>query len=225
VSEFIYLDYAATTPLDPRVAEALQSCLRAGLELGNPAATAHTPGRTAAARIEHARGQLAGLLKCEAREIVFTSGATESNNLAILGVARANADRGRHIVTSRIEHKSVLDPCRHLEREGWSVTYVLPDRSGRIDPQAVATALRADTVLVSVMHANNETGVLAELESIGAACRARGIAFHTDAQAAGERRGEAPAEIRRIRAAQQGDDALPFRRRHARHALGEARER
>jgi len=191
----IYLDYAATTPLDPRVAQAMQDCLTAGPLLGNPAAVTHAPGRAAAARIQHARGQLAALLGCEGREIVFTSGATESNNLAILGAAQAGADRGRHIVTSRIEHKSVRDPCRHLEKQGWRISYVPPDRSGRIDPHAVAGALRDDTVLVSLMHANNETGVLNDIESIGAACRTRGIPFHTDAA---QSAGRVPLDLARL---------------------------
>jgi len=191
----LYLDHASTTPVDPRVARAMQECLEAGARLGNPAATIHGPGRAAAARIEHARAQVAALLGCEPREIVFTSGATESDNLAVLGVAQANADRGRHLVSSRLEHKAVLDPLRHLEKSGWKVSYVMPEPSGRIDPRALEAAVRADTVLVSIMHANNETGVLADIEALGAICRARGIAFHTDAA---QSAGRVPIDLRRL---------------------------
>jgi cysteine desulfurase len=182
----VYLDYAATTPVDPVVARAMSECLTASGHFGNPS-SAHRYGLEAAARIEQARAQVAALLGTQPQEIVFTSGATESNNLAILGVARANADRGRHIVTARTEHKSVLDPCRRLEKEGFSVTWLTPACSGRIDPAAFAAALRPDTVLASLMWANNETGVLEDVAAIGALCRERGIAFHSDcAQAAGK---------------------------------------
>jgi len=182
----VYLDYAATTPVDPRVAQAMSQCLTADGDFANPSST-HAPGARAAARIEQARAQVAALVGAQPEEIVFTSGATESNNLAILGCARANADRGRHIVTVRTEHKSVLDACRRLEREGFSVSWLTPARSGRLDPAAFAAALRSDTVLASVMYANNETGVLEDLAALGALCHARGIALHSDcAQAAGK---------------------------------------
>ena len=182
----IYLDYAATTPVDPAVAEAMVLSLREEGRLGNPSSM-HLPGRRAAGRIEAARAQVAALIGAAPEEIIFTSGATESNNLAVLGVPRANAHRGRHVVSSRIEHKAVLDPCKRLEKEGFTVTLVHPDRTGRIDPLALAAALRADTVLVSVMLVNNEVGVIQDVEAIGALCRARGILFHTDAaQAAGK---------------------------------------
>jgi cysteine desulfurase len=182
----VYLDYAATTPVDPRVAEAISGCLTLGGDFGN-ASSSHAFGRRAAARIAQARAQVAGLIGAQAEEIVFTSGATESDNLAILGVARANADRGRHLVTSRTEHKAVLDPCKRLEKEGFSVTYLTPERSGLITPAAVAAALRADTQLVSIMGVNNEIGVLQDIEGIGAVCHERGVAFHSDcAQAAGK---------------------------------------
>jgi cysteine desulfurase len=177
----VYLDYAATTPVDPAVARAMAECLTTEGTFANPSSVVHTPGRDAAARIETARAQVAALVGADAEEIVFTSGATESNNLALLGVARANRDRGRHIVTSRIEHKAVLDPCKRLEREGFQVTYVTPDSSGLIGPEAVRAALRADTVLVSIMHVNNEIGVLQDIAAIGTACQERGIPFHTDA--------------------------------------------
>jgi cysteine desulfurase len=182
----VYLDYAATTPVDPRVAEAMDSCLTEGGDFGN-ASSSHAFGRAAAARIERSRSQVAGLIGADADEIVFTSGATESNNLCILGVARANADRGRHLVTSRTEHKAVLDPCKHLEKEGFSVTYLTPDPSGLVTPAAVAAALRPDTQLVSLMCVNNEIGVVQDIAAMAALCRERGVAFHSDcAQAAGK---------------------------------------
>jgi cysteine desulfurase len=180
-SRVVYLDYAATTPVDPAVAHAMAQCLTVEGTFANPSSVAHAPGRKAAALIETARSQVAALLGAEPEEIVFTSGATESNNLAVLGVARANGDRGRHIVTSRIEHKAVLDPCKRLEREGFEVTYVTPDTSGRIAPDTVRAALRAETVLVSIMHVNNEIGVVQDIARIGAACREHGVPFHTDA--------------------------------------------
>lgn len=181
----VYLDYAATTPVDPQVAAALMRCLTTDGVFAN-ASSSHGPGRAAAELIERARGQVAALIGAEPEEIVFTSGATESNNLAVLGCARANADRGRHIVSSRIEHKAVLDPCRRLEREGFRVSYIDCDSAGRIDPERVSAALTPDTVLVSIMHVNNEIGVIEDVGAIAAACRQRGITFHTDAaQSAG----------------------------------------
>ena len=182
----VYLDYAATTPVDPRVAQAMASCLTADGDFGN-ASSLHRFGRAAAARIAEARSAVAALIGAATDEIVFTSGATESNNLALLGVARANADRGRHLVTARTEHKAVLDPCKRLTREGFQVTWLTPERSGVVTPEAVAAALRPDTQLVSVMCVNNETGVVQDIAAIGALCRERGVAFHSDcAQAAGK---------------------------------------
>lgn len=182
----VYLDYAATTPVDPRVAAAMASCLALEGDFGN-AASLHPYGRAAAARIEAARAQVAALIGAASDEIVFTSGATESNNLTLLGVARANADRGRHVITARTEHKAVLDPCRRLAREGFQITYLSPERSGVVTPAAVAAALRSDTQLVSLMCVNNEIGVLQDIAAIGALCRERGVAFHSDcAQAAGK---------------------------------------
>jgi cysteine desulfurase len=183
----IYLDYAATTPVDPAVVQAMCECMGPDGDFGNSGSATHGFGRRAAGRIDAARAQVAALLSAEPDEIIFTSGATESNNLAVLGIARANGDRGRHIVTSRIEHKAVLDPCKRLEKEGFSVTYLNPDRSGRVDPEAVRAALRPDTILVSIMFANNEIGVVQDIAAIGAICRERGVAFHTDAaQAVGK---------------------------------------
>jgi len=182
----LYLDYAATTPVDPAVAAAMNECLTAAGDFGNPSSS-HAFGFGAAARIAAARAEVAALIGAEADEIIFTSGATESNNLAILGMARANADRGRHLVTARTEHKAVLDPCRQLEKEGFRVTYLTPSRSGLIDPGQLAAALSSDTLLVSIMYVNNEIGVLQDIAALGALCRERGIAFHSDcAQAAGK---------------------------------------
>lgn len=182
----IYLDYAATTPPDPAVIDAIARCLAGEGGCGNPSSL-HTYGRRAAERIESARAEVAALIGAASEEIIFTSGATESDNLAVLGGARAEAHRGRHVVSSRIEHKSGLDPFKRLEKEGFTATLVAPDRTGRIDPRAVAAALRADTVLVSVMWVNNETGVIQDVAQIGALCRERGILYHTDAaQAVGK---------------------------------------
>ena len=182
----VYLDYAATTPVDPAVAAAMAGCLTPEGDFGN-ASSSHLFGRAAAARIERARAQVAALIGAAPDEIVFTAGATESNNLAILGAARANADRGRHLVSARTEHKAVLDPLKRLEKEGFAVTYLVPGPSGLIAPAAVAAALRADTQLVSLMYVNNETGVLQDIAAIGAVCRERGVTFHSDcAQAAGK---------------------------------------
>ncbi len=191
----IYLDYAATTPVDPAVATAMFACLTEGGDFGNASSATHVFGRRAAARVETARAQVAALIGAELDEITFTSGATESNNLAILGVARANAHRGRHVITTRIEHKAVLDPCKRLERDGFAVTYLTPDRQGRIDPEAVRAALRPDTVLVSVMYVNNEIGVINDVGAIGALCRDRGVAFHTDAAQAA---GKIPIDVRTL---------------------------
>ncbi|MGH8229288.1 MAG: aminotransferase class V-fold PLP-dependent enzyme [Steroidobacteraceae bacterium] len=176
----VYLDHAATTPVDPAVAEAMMQCLASQESFANPSSD-HRAGRAAAVLVERARAQVAALLGAEPDEIIFTSGATESTNLAVLGSARANADRGRHIVTSRIEHKAVLDPCRQLEKEGFRVTYLAPDRSGLISPAALAAALRPDTILATLMHVNNETGVIGDIAAFASVCRSRGVTFHTDA--------------------------------------------
>ena len=183
----IYLDYAATTPLDPRVVEILSQHLgRDGL-FGNPSSSTHAFGRAAARAVETARAHVAALLDADPREILWTSGATEANNLALFGVMRAHARKGRHLVTSQTEHKAVLDVCRRLEREGRAVTYLAPNPDGLIPPERVAAALRPDTVLVSLMHVNNETGVIQDLTALGAITRPRGILLHVDAaQSAGK---------------------------------------
>ncbi|MBV8911251.1 MAG: aminotransferase class V-fold PLP-dependent enzyme [Gammaproteobacteria bacterium] len=182
----LYLDYAATTPVDTRVAAAMSGCLTLDGDFGNPSST-HVFGAAAATRIQTAREQIAALVGASPEEVVLTSGATESNNLAILGCARANCDRGCHIVSVRTEHKSVLDALRALEKEGFSVSWLTPGRSGRLDPAVFAAALRADTVLAAIMHTNNETGIIEDIAALGSLCRERGIAFHSDcAQAAGK---------------------------------------
>jgi cysteine desulfurase len=165
----------------------MNACMGPEGDFGNSGSATHRFGRRAAARVDVARAQVAALLSAQPDEIIFTSGATESNNLAVLGIARTNGDRGRHIITSRTEHKAVLDPCKRLEKEGFSVTYLSPDRSGRIDPAAIRAAIRPDTLLVSIMFANNEIGVVQDIATIGAICRERGVTFHTDAaQAVGK---------------------------------------
>jgi len=181
----IYLDNHATTPLDPRVLEEVMPYLSG--RFGNPASRSHSFGWEAAKAVDLARERVAKLIGGAADEIVFTSGATESDNLAIKGVAEANRGRGRHIVTAITEHKAVLDSCKHLEQWGCEVTYLPVPSDGLIDLNELQRALRNDTVLVSVMAANNETGVLQPIREIGALCRGRGILFHTDAaQAVGK---------------------------------------
>ena len=192
----IYLDYAATTPVDPLVVEAMNECLGSGGEFANPASATHLPGRRALVRVEHARAQVAGLIGADPSEIIFTSGATESNNLALLGIARANADRGRHIVSSRIEHRAVLDPCRRLEKDGFALSYLQPDRAGRIALEELIAALRPDTSLVSLMHVNNEIGVVQDIAAIAAVCQAREIPLHTDAA---QSVGKLPVDVRALR--------------------------
>lgn len=175
----IYLDNNATTPLDPRVLDAMLPYLRE--HFGNAASTDHHPGRLAAEAVERARQQVAGLVGATAQDIIWTSGATESCNLAIKGVARHYRERGRHVVTQTTEHPAVLDTCRHLEREGFRVTYLPVDRHGVIDVNQLRDALTDDTVLVSIMAANNETGTLQPIAQIGSLCKERGVLFHTDA--------------------------------------------
>jgi cysteine desulfurase len=179
----IYLDHAATTPLDPRVRAAMLAQLDA--PAGNASAT-HAPGRAARSAIEGARASVAALIGAPPGAIAFTSGATEADNLAILGAARGNADRGRHVVSLRTEHRAVLDACARLEREGFRVTLLTPDRDGLLAPAALAAALTPGTTLASVMLVNNETGVVQDIAALAAACRARSVLLHVDAaQAAG----------------------------------------
>ncbi len=185
----IYMDNAATTPVDPLVAAAMCECLTADGCFANPSSTGHAPGNEARARVEKARAQVAKLIGAESAAIVWTSGATESDNLAIFGVARAQRERGKHIVTARTEHKAVLDPCKQLEKEGFEVTYLKPGEDGIVTPEAVAAALRPDTLLVSLMHANNEIGVIQDVGAVGRICRERSVLLHVDAaQSAGKTR-------------------------------------
>jgi cysteine desulfurase len=183
----IYFDYAATTPVDPRVAQKMSECLLAEGNFGNPASRSHKFGWEAEEAVEIARRQVADLIHADPREIVWTSGATESDNLAIKGIAQFYKTRGKHIITSKIEHKAVLDTCRHLEREGFEVTYLEPGTDGIVAPEQVAEAIREDTILVSIMHVNNEIGVINDIAAIGEVCRAKKVFFHVDAaQSAGK---------------------------------------
>jgi len=183
----IYLDYAATTPIDPRVAERMIECLKPSGPHGNPSSVGHDFGRAARALVEKARVEVASLVGARPETIVWTSGATESNNLALFGAARFAADRGRHLVSAKTEHKAVLDVLKQLEREGFQVTYLKPDSSGIVQAEQVKDALRADTVLVSLMHVNNEIGVIQDVGAVGQLCRERGVLLHVDAaQSAGK---------------------------------------
>ena len=177
----IYLDYASTTPVDPRVASKMMEFLTPEGEFGNPASRSHRFGWKADEAVEEARSHVANLVNCDPREVVWTSGATEADNLAIKGVARFYKSKGNHIITSKIEHKAVLDPCRQLEREGFEVTYLDPDDKGVISPEAVKSAIKDSTVLVSIMHINNELGTVNDISKIGDVTRDKGIFFHVDA--------------------------------------------
>ena len=177
----IYLDYSATTPVDPRVAQKMSECLLVDGNFGNPASRSHMFGWKAEEAVENARRQVAELVNADPREIVWTSGATESDNLAIKGVAHFYQSKGKHIITSKIEHKAVLDTTRQLEREGFEVTYLEPGEDGLITPDMVEAVLREDTILVSLMHVNNEIGTINDIAALGELTRARGILFHVDA--------------------------------------------
>lgn len=177
----IYMDYAATTPVDPTVAEKMMQYLTPDGIFGNPASRSHKFGWQAEEAVDIARNQIADLIGADAREIVFTSGATEADNLAIKGAAHFNQAKGKHIITCKTEHKAVLDTCRQLEREGYEVTYLTPESDGILDLDKLAAAMRSDTTVVSIMHVNNETGVIQDIEKIGEMCRERGIVFHVDA--------------------------------------------
>ncbi|WP_337026966.1 IscS subfamily cysteine desulfurase [Pantoea eucalypti] len=177
----IYLDYAATTPADPRVASKMMQFLTLDGTFGNPASRSHRFGWQSEEAVDVARNQIAELVNVDPREIVFTSGATESDNLAIKGAAHAHQARGKHIITSQTEHKAVLDSCQQLEREGFNVTYLTPATNGIISPDQLRAALRDDTILVTLMHVNNETGVIQDIAAFGEICRERAILFHVDA--------------------------------------------
>ena len=183
----IYLDYSATTPVDPRVAEKMCQYLTLDGGFGNPASRSHSFGWHAEEAVEEARAHVAALIGADPKEIVWTSGATESDNLAIKGVANFLRKKGKHIVTCKTEHKAVLDTCRHLERDGFEVTYLDPEPNGLVDFGKLEAAIRPDTILVSLMHVNNEIGVIQDIAAVGKLTRERGILFHSDAaQSAGK---------------------------------------
>ena len=177
----IYLDYASTTPVDPRVVAKMQECLSLEGNYGNPASRSHEFGWKAEEAVEEARANVASLVNCDNREIVWTSGATESDNLAIKGAARFYRKKGNHIITSKLEHKAVLDSCRQLEREGFEVTYLDPDTTGIIKPEELIKNIKDETILVSLMHVNNEIGVINDIAALGEITRENGIVFHVDA--------------------------------------------
>jgi len=177
----LFFDYAATTPVDERVAAEMMKCLTFDGVFGNPASRSHSYGWKAEELAENARAQVAHLINADVREIVWTSGATEANNLAIKGAAHFYNKRGKHIITSKIEHKAVLDACRQLEREGFEVTYIEPDNQGYISLEAITAALREDTILASFMHVNNEIGVINDIAAIGKLLREHKVVFHVDA--------------------------------------------
>lgn len=183
----IYFDYSATCPVDPRVADKMVQHMTMDGCFGNPASRSHRYGWQAEEAVDNARDQIADMLNADPREIVFTSGATESDNLAIKGAAHFYKKQGKHIITCKTEHKAVLDTCRQLEREGYEVTYLEPEPTGLIDLQKLEAAFREDTVLVSIMHVNNEIGVIQDIAKIGELCRSRKVIFHVDAaQSAGK---------------------------------------
>jgi len=191
----IYLDYSATTPVDPRVAEKMCRYLTPDGDFGNPASRSHAFGWRAEEAVEEARAQVAALVNCDSKEIVWTSGATESDNLAIKGAAHFYQKKGRHIVSVKTEHKAVLDTCRQLEREGFEVTYLDPRPDGLLDLDAFREALRKDTILASVMHVNNEIGVIQDIDRIGRICREQGVLFHVDAA---QSTGKVPIDLGRL---------------------------
>jgi cysteine desulfurase len=190
----IYLDYSATTPIDPRVAEKMIPYLTE--KFGNPASRSHAFGWDADKAVEQAREEVAGLVNCDPREIVWTSGATESDNLAIKGAAQFYKGKGKHLITVRTEHKAVLDPMRELERQGFEVTYLDPEPSGLLDLDKFTAAIRPDTILASVMHVNNEIGVIHDIDTLGELCRARGVLFHVDAA---QSTGKTPIDLSRLK--------------------------
>ncbi len=190
----IYMDYSATTPVDPRVVDKMIPYLRE--QFGNPASRSHAYGWDAERAVEEARENVAALVNADPREIIWTSGATESDNLAIKGAAHFYKSRGKHIITVKTEHKAVLDTCRELEREGYEVTYLNVKDDGLIDLDDFKAAIRPDTILVSVMHVNNEIGVIQDIEAIGEICREKGIIFHVDAA---QSTGKAPIDLQKLK--------------------------
>ena len=192
----IYLDYSSTTPVDPRVAAKMAECLTSDGIFGNPASRSHRFGWVAEEAVDIARNQIAELVNADPREIVFTSGATESNNLAIKGAANFYAKQGKHLITVKTEHKAVLDTCRQLEREGYEVTYLTPEPNGLLDLDKLVAAIRPDTILISVMHVNNEIGVIQDIAAIGEICRSRKILFHVDAA---QSTGKVPVDLQTLK--------------------------
>lgn len=175
----VYMDYHATTPVDPDVLKVMLPYFTE--EFGNAASRSHAYGWAAEAAVEKARSEIAALVGADPKEIIFTSGATESDNIAVLGTAEMYGEKGKHIVTTKIEHKAVLDPCKYLEKKGFEVTYLDVDSTGRISIEQLAAAIRKDTILVSVIFANNEIGTIQDIEAIGRLCKEKGVIFHTDA--------------------------------------------
>ena len=183
----LYFDYASTTPVDTRVVDKMKDCLSIDGSFGNPGSRSHAFGWQAEELVEEARINVSNLLNCDPREIIWTSGATESDNLAIKGAANFYKEKGKHIITSKIEHKAVLDTCRQLESEGFEITYLDPDENGAISIKTIEDNIRKDTTLVSLMHINNEIGVINDIDKIGDLCRENGVIFHVDAaQSAGK---------------------------------------
>ena len=191
----IYLDYSATTPVDPRVAERMCRFLTPDGDFGNPASRSHAFGWRAEEAVEEARANVAALVNCDPKEIVWTSGATESDNLALKGAAHFYQKKGRHLVTVKTEHKAVLDSCRQLEREGFEVTYLDPEPTGLVDLDKFRAALRKDTIVASVMHVNNEIGIIQDIDRIGRICREQGVIFHVDAA---QSTGKVPIDLERL---------------------------
>ena len=192
----IYLDYAATTPVDPRVAEKMVDCLTTEGVFGNPASHTHSFGWDAEDLVERARKQVAELINADPREIVWTSGATESDNLAIKGIAQFHQRKGKHIITSATEHKAVLDTCRYLEDEGFKVTYLVPEENGLIDIEKLKAAISSETILISIMHVNNELGVIQDIAAIGEIAREKEIIFHVDAAHSA---GKVPIDLQKLK--------------------------
>ena len=192
----IYLDYSATTPVDPRVAAKMAECLTHEGNFGNPASRSHAFGWQAEAAVEEARANVAALANADPKEIIWTSGATESDNLAIKGAAHFYSKNGKHIITLKTEHKAVLDTCRQLEREGFEVTYLEPESDGLVDLKKLTAAIRDDTVLISVMHVNNEIGVIQDIKAIGEIAREHKVIFHVDAA---QSPGKAPIDLKEMK--------------------------
>lgn len=195
MSNPVYLDYAASALVDPRVAMRMHECLLSIELQGNPSSLSHRYGRAARELIEKARVQVAKAIGAKPVEVIWTSGATESDNLALFGVAHYHADRGKHIISSKSEHKAVLEPLKKLEKQGFKVTYLKPDQIGIVHPQQVKEAITSETILVSLMHVNNETGVIQDINAVGSLCRERNILFHVDAA---QSAGRLPIDVRQM---------------------------